>query len=124
MVQKFNLLDKVKFTGFVSNPEELWQNCDLFFFPIRWQEPFGLVGLEALAHQKAVIAFDLGGVREYLSNDCGAIIPPQNTTYAAKVITNFYNNPNLLKELGLNGYKTVQEKFSEEKFLEAFSTLF
>ena len=124
MVQKFNLLDKVKFTGFVSNPEELWQNCDLFFFPIRWQEPFGLVGLEALAHQKAVIAFALGGVREYLSNDCGAIIPPKNTTYAAKVITNFYNNPNLLKELGLNGYKTVQEKFSEEKFLEAFSTLF
>ena len=45
MVEKFKLCDKVHFTGFVSEPEKLWANCDIFFFPIRWQEPFGLVAL-------------------------------------------------------------------------------
>jgi glycosyltransferase involved in cell wall biosynthesis len=123
LVDKYNLNNKVKFTGFVSNPEELWANCDIFFFPIRWQEPFGLVGLEALSHKKAVIAFNLGGVEEYLSNDCGRLIPPKNTTQAAKELTNLYNKPQLLKELGNNGYQVVKEKFSPENFLQEFSKL-
>jgi glycosyltransferase involved in cell wall biosynthesis len=123
LVDKYNLNNKVKFTGFVSNPEELWANCDIFFFPIRWQEPFGLVGLEALSHKKAVIAFNLGGVEEYLSNNCGRLIPPKNTTQAAKELTNLYNNPQLLKELGNNGYQVVKEKFSPENFLQEFSKL-
>lgn len=124
LVNKYKLNDKVKFTGFVSNPETLWENCDVFFFPIRWQEPFGLVCLEALSHKKAVIAFDLGGVREYLSNECGRLIPPKDTTSAAQELTNLYKNPNLLKDLGNNGYKIAQEKFSCEKFLQEFSKLF
>ena len=73
MVEKFKLCDKVKFTGFVSEPEKLWDDCDVFFFPIRWQEPFGLVVLEAMAHGVPVAAFDLGGVREHLTKACGCL---------------------------------------------------
>jgi glycosyltransferase involved in cell wall biosynthesis len=69
MVKKFNLQNKVIFTGFVSDTEKLWDNCDVFCFPIRWQEPFGLVGLEASAHGIPTVAFDLGGVREWLSDE-------------------------------------------------------
>ena len=123
MVQKYHLQDKVKFVGFVSNPEELWKNCDIFFFPIRWQEPFGLVCLEALSHKKPVISFDLGGIKEYLSNECGAIIPPKDTTSAAKILTHYYQHPNLIKEQGNNGYKIIKENFSEEKFLQEFRKL-
>ena len=33
MVEKLKLQDKVHFTGFVSEPEKLWENCDIFFSP-------------------------------------------------------------------------------------------
>jgi glycosyltransferase involved in cell wall biosynthesis len=33
--------------------------------PSRWQEPIGIVGLEALAHGVPVAAWDSGGVREW-----------------------------------------------------------
>ena len=123
MVEKFKLCDKVHFTGFVSDTEKLWENCDVFFFPIRWQEPFGLVGLEAMAHGVPVAAFDLGGVKEYLSKRNGFLIPERDISGAAERLTQFYLVPELLKSLGDHGLQTVKEKFSEENFVNIFKLL-
>ena len=120
---KYHLQGKVHFTGFVSDPEMLWKNCDLFFFPIRWQEPFGLVGLEAMAHGVPVMAFDLGGVREYLSEDCGALIPEKDLLGAAKALRQFYLHPEKLKQLGSNALQRVDDKFSESGFVDKFHEL-
>ena len=124
MVDKLKLRDKVHFTGFVSEPEKLWADCDIFFFPIRWQEPFGLVGLEALAHGVPVVAFDLGGVREYLaSGECGVLIPEKNISAAAMIMVQFYTIPELLQKAGENGLRIVKDKFSEENFVNKFKEL-
>ena len=123
MVEKYGLQSKVFFTGFVSDPAELWSNSDVLFFPIRWQEPFGLVGLEALAHGVPVISFDLGGVREYLSDVCGALIPEKNIKQATETLTQFYRQPELLKTMGQNGLTLVKNQFSEKQFVEKFKEL-
>ena len=124
MVDKLKLRDKVHFTGFVSEPEKLWSDCDVFFFPIRWQEPFGLVGLEALAHGVPVVAFDLGGVREYLDlGECGVLIPERNISAAAKKLEEFYTFPTLLQKAGENGLRIVKENFSEDNFVDNFKKI-
>ena len=123
LVEKFNLRDKVRFAGFVSDPEDLWKNSDVFFFPIRWQEPFGLVCPEAMAHGVPVVAFDLGGVREYLSSDSGVLIPEKSLSDAAAALKQLAADPERLKKLGKNGYSIVKNKFSEERFMEIFQTL-
>ena len=123
MVIDYQLQEKIHFAGFVSTPESLWKNCDIFFFPIRWQEPFGLVGLEAMAHGVPVVAFDLGGVREYLSSGCGALIPEKDTGFAAEMLKQFYLKPELLSSLGKNGLEIAKNKFSEERFVEKFKSL-
>ena len=123
MVEKFKLRDKVHFAGFVSEPEKLWANCDVFFFPIRWQEPFGLVALEAMAHGVPVAAFDLGGVREHLTRACGALVPEKDIAFAARFLTDFYLQPQLLKELGANGLYLAENKHSEEMFIKKFNEL-
>ncbi len=33
--------------------------------PFRWQEPFGIVGIEALKFGARVIAWDSGGIKEW-----------------------------------------------------------
>lgn len=45
----------------------LLRRAALVVLPSRWQEPFGIAGLEALAFGIPVVAWDSGGVREWLS---------------------------------------------------------
>ena len=114
----------VKFTGFVSDPEPLWDNCDILFFPSRWQEPFGLVGLEAMAHSVPVIAFDTGGVREWLVPlENGIIAPEKADVTAAGMLGGLAQNRQVLEAMGKRGLKLAKEKFSEEKFVENFKKL-
>lgn len=120
-VENFNLRDKVHFTGFVSDAEKLWANCDVFFFPVRWQEPFGLVGLEAMAHGIPVVAFDTGGVREWLVEfETGFLVPEKKTVAAAEIIGGLSHNRQALENMGKRGLELAQNKFSEEKFVDNF----
>ncbi len=64
----FHLDENISFIGFTSNIEALYKKSDLIIFPSLWQEPFGLVGIEAFSYGKSVIAFDNGGVTEWLQN--------------------------------------------------------
>lgn len=43
----------------------LYRRARALLFPPRWQEPFGIVGLEALAHGVPVVAWESGGVAEW-----------------------------------------------------------
>ena len=124
MVENFHLCDKVHFTGFVSDTEKLWKNCDIFFFPVRWQEPFGLVGLEAMAHGVPVIAFDTGGIREWLSEfENGIVVPEKKVVAAAGILGGLAGNKDALEAMGKRGLELAKEKFSEEKFVENFNKL-
>jgi glycosyltransferase involved in cell wall biosynthesis len=43
--------------------------------PSRWQEPFGIVGLEALAMGVPVVAYDSGGIREWHPGPDEGLVP-------------------------------------------------
>jgi glycosyltransferase involved in cell wall biosynthesis len=64
------------FTGWVSGPDRIavLRGASLVAVPSLWPEPFGLVGLEAAAHGVPAIAFDVGGIRDWLQDDVGGRI--------------------------------------------------
>jgi glycosyltransferase involved in cell wall biosynthesis len=47
----------------------LYRRARVVLMPSRWQEPFGIVGLEALSLGAPVAAWDSGGVREWHTDD-------------------------------------------------------
>ena len=123
MVEKFNLHDKVHFKGFVSDTEDLWNSCDVFFFPVRWQEPFGLVGLEAMAHGIPVVAFDLGGVREWLTDNKNGFAVPEGTGPEKVLKTMFEHPEHYFNRMSCAGIELAKEMFSEEMFIKKFNEL-
>lgn len=60
------LSDKIEFLGQLNHEEraKLLGDAKVFLFPIKWQEPFGLVMVEAMATGTPVVAFDRGSVSE------------------------------------------------------------
>lgn len=74
------------FPGWLEETERLTaiRNSDLLVMPSVWPEPFGIVGLDAAQQGVPAVAFDVGGVREWLTPGVtGWLADGQRPTVAA-----------------------------------------
>lgn len=68
-------------------------------------ESFGIVALEAMACAKPVIAFNVGGLPEFLThNEEGILVAPGDTRSMAESIHRVLDNPDLVHRMGQKGY--------------------
>ncbi|MBI2022961.1 glycosyltransferase [Candidatus Giovannonibacteria bacterium] len=57
---------------------KFFRNAFALLFPIQWEEPFGMVMIEAMSCGTPVIAFDRGSVSEVVKNgETGFVVPPK-----------------------------------------------
>lgn len=70
--------DVVRVHGHVSYSMLLDQVArrGVFLYPVRWEEPFGMVIVEALAVGTPVVSYARGGIPEILDDSCGVLLPP------------------------------------------------
>lgn len=82
-----NLSEKIQLVGEVSSEQNLsrgemlslYQNAKILIFPINWEEPFGLVMVEAMSSGTPVIGYNRGSVSEIVRDGLtGFIIDPDN----------------------------------------------
>lgn len=68
LAQELGLADSVHFLGWQSREElsALYAKARLLAVPSRWPEPFGMIGLEAMAMARPVAAFAVGGIPDWL----------------------------------------------------------
>ncbi|MEI8245341.1 MAG: glycosyltransferase family 4 protein [Lentisphaerota bacterium] len=124
MSSALGLDDKVFFTGWQSNPAEYFEKADVVAFPSRWQEPFGLVGIEAFSFRKPVVAFDVGGVSEWLTdNHTGILVKEKDINGMAEGLKRLLQNKALADKFGNNGYDFVSKHCSSENFIAGFKVM-
>lgn len=88
-------------------------------FPSRWPEPFGLVGLEAMRASRPVIAFDVGGVREWLDHErTGLVVPPADTAAFAAALRHLVREPGEAHAMGNLGRASYERTFRLECYLD------
>ena len=113
--RNFGLEKNVVFKGYVSERElQLYYNCaDIFVCPSVWNEPFGMVLIEALGYKKPVVASRVGGIPEIIIDQkTGLLTQPGDSVDLSNKIVRLLDNPTLGKEMGANGRKMVEEHFS------------
>jgi len=89
LAERVGVTDRVTFAGAVPRAElpALYEAHDAVVFPVVWEEPWGLVPLEAMALGRPVTASGRGGSSEYLRDgeNCLLHVPGDPTSVAATV---------------------------------------
>ena len=127
MVDQYGLTEKVEFHGWLQHEKlkNMYMNCSLVIIPSIWPEPFGIIGIEAMANCKPVVAFNVGGISEWLINGkTGFLIESQNSKEMAKKIRILLKNPDLGKKLGWNGRNHVKNRFLASHHLSCLMDTF
>lgn len=117
-VDHMGLRDSVKFMGFQPDVLGYLCACDIFVLPSH-MESFGLSLVEAMSVGRYVIATNVGGVPELLSEpDIGALIASNSHEFLAKAIWKAASDPDLRMTTGAKAKKFVHQKFALQRTTE------
>jgi glycosyltransferase involved in cell wall biosynthesis len=83
-------------------------------FPSRWQEPFGILGVEALAEGTPVIVAETGGTADWTGEGCVRVAAGDRRGLAA-AIRRLANDPGRALELGRAGQAAAARRFSRRR---------
>src|SRR5205807_3831612 len=118
LCRKLGLDNRVRFPGFVL-PHELaqyYRRCSVAAVSSVWPEPFGMVGPDAMRYGVPVVAFDAGGIREWLQDgENGFLVPWMDRAQFAERIQQLLTDKALARKMGERGRQILKEKFVPEK---------
>jgi len=118
---RLNITGLVTFKGWVDHTEigSLYDGARAVVVPSRWPEPFGMVGPEAMRHGRAVVAFDAGGIRDWLRHEItGLLVPAGDTAALALALQRALYEPGLAETFGQAGFVTAGSFYSYEAQLD------
>jgi len=84
-----------------------------------WPEPFGLVGIEAMMNARPVVAFECGGVRDWLQHgSTGFVVPGFDLRQYAYCLDQLLGNSELCHTMGIEAQKCAIEAFSAKAHID------
>jgi glycosyltransferase involved in cell wall biosynthesis len=116
-----------EFAGWVAGPkrQQLLSSASLLAVPSIWPEPFGLAGLEAASFGLPAIAFDVGGIGQWLTDGCnGWLVPgnPPTVRALAGGLVRALGQPDRLFAMGEAARQTAR-RMSLEAHLDRLETI-
>ena len=123
IARELGLGDRVTFLdggGFEALPQ-LYGEVDAILFPSVWEEPWGLVPLEAMSVGRPVVACAVGGAAEYLRDEHNAlVVAPRDPAAIAAAVERLAADSALRERLRTGGSETAA-RFRYSDFLDTMA---
>ena len=126
-VRGLGLENRVTFLGWTQHSEmaAVYRRARLVVMPSLWQEPFGIVGLEAQALGRPAAAYEVGGVSDWLEDSVtGLLIPHGNILALASCINVLTKEPQLASELGRAARERTAKGFNRVVLMDRLFELY
>lgn len=111
------------YTGWLDQKglADLYRQMDICVVPSMWQEPFGIVALEAMACEKPIIVSRVGGLQHIVTDGVdGFVVEPFDPLQLRDRLQTLINDPELCRSMGKAGRKKVLEKYQWSTIVEQY----
>jgi glycosyltransferase involved in cell wall biosynthesis len=118
--------DRVIFTGYVDYEgiPEYYCAADVAVLPFVFEEPFGLVVIEALSMELPVISTRSGGVPEIVAEGFGILLDRENLEVdIANAVRHLYRHPQQRIAMGKAGRTAVLTSFTQRHYYDNFARM-
>lgn len=107
-ILEYDLCDHINFVLPTVDIKNELEKADLYVHP-SLNESFGYILAEAMAFELPVVAFEVGGIREVVSNNVtGLLIPPYDYQLMSNAISTLIFDTELRNRLGKRGRERVE----------------
>ncbi|HEY0431128.1 MAG TPA: glycosyltransferase family 4 protein [Pyrinomonadaceae bacterium] len=116
--EAMGIADRITWTGMVEDPfgAGVFAAADVVCQFSRWEEVFGWMIAEAMAHAKPVVATRVGGIPELITDGVtGHLVDRGDTTAMSRSVLRLLGDPVLRVRMGEAGRETVSAKFDLRK---------
>jgi glycosyltransferase involved in cell wall biosynthesis len=129
--ERLALRSRVEFTGWLS-PTEMWRllaSAGIAVLPSRWEEGLGMVLVEAGLARCALVATDLGGMRDIVrTGTTGLLVPPEDPESLATALIRCLTDAQERARFGAAAYEVAasyvgQRQAALEEFSERVNAL-
>jgi len=111
-----NAFDRISFMGQRSDIEKVYSRCHVVALISKF-EALPLSIIEAMSCKKAIVASDVGGVSELVTDGYdGILVPPEGVDEIVEAL-NQYLDEDVRREFGKNAKVTYNRKFTERAML-------
>lgn len=127
IARRLGIADRVEFRGWTDRDQlsVLYQEAAVVVVASRWAEPFGIVGLEAMARARPVVAFAVGGIPEWLEHGVtGYLVRPFDLTSLADRLRTLLHTEALAQDMGARGRARVERDFTAARHLERLLAIY
>jgi glycosyltransferase involved in cell wall biosynthesis len=125
--RQLGLADRVTFKGFIPQAElkAYYRDASGVVLSSVWPEPIATIGLEVMRYALPVIAFDAGGIKDWLHDgENGYMVPWMDTAAFARRVDDLLSDKARARALGENGLAYVSEHYDFERYLRDLEALF
>lgn len=103
----------IRYLGFLSRPETIISQCQVFCLPTYYGEGVPKALIEAAAMGRAIVATDMPGCREVVSNgENGILVDPRTPGDLADAIVTLLVSPELRRRFGARSRVLSEQRFS------------
>jgi spore coat protein SA len=115
----------ITFTGYLPHAslKYLYCACDVVVVPSLWEEPFGLVVVEAMASGTCVVASSVGGLPEIITDrQTGLLAPPGDARALADCVSRLLGDPQYKLSLETAALQSVAAGFTWDRLANAIES--
>ena len=115
----------VEFGEYVSGRElaDQYRNASLFCCPSIWNEPFGMVNVEAMATALPVVASAVGGIPEIFERGGGLLVPANHPEELANAIELLIRDVGRRAQLSQEAFRSFQTRYRWQNIRSQYHAL-